>query len=183
MSRLTDLRAAAISLIKESIADFRQVDKHVGRFTVDDLQAMLRASPSCKVGIVKAAKPERRASGETQFTVKMAAVVVTRATTVQDADDDAINRAVAVVSALAHWNPAASVQKVQPAAGFDMDAIGDEQLDRTGMVVWAITWDHVVLLGADEIAAAIGTLNVPDEVTVTIDAGAHGTETMQVPHE
>jgi hypothetical protein len=156
MSALTNLRAAAISLIR-GIAIFKSVKPHVGRYTIDDLKRLHAASPSCAVGIVNASKPVRRASGEVALDVTFAAVIVTRAGNVLEADDQALDLAVSLTGLLAAWVPAAAVPKVTPAAGIHLEGVGDDEIDNAGLVVWAVMWTHTVTVGADLAGADIDT--------------------------
>jgi hypothetical protein len=170
MSRPTDLRAAAIALIGGAGLGLKSVDKHVGRYSVDDLKRLLSASPACALGITGATKPERRASGELAIDVAFAAVVVTRQQRTIDADDDAVNLAIAVAALINGWVPAATVPRCNPAVNIRCDGVGDSELDREQMAVWAVTWSHTVVIGTDEIAAGIDPehpLATPVETTVT----------------
>jgi hypothetical protein len=159
MSKIADLRAAAVVCIG-ALTDgerklFKSVDKHVGRYTEDDLRRLAGASPACAVGVVNVTRPVRRASGEIALDVTFAAVIVTRARERNAADDDALDLAVAVLASVNAWTPAQAVPKVAPAENLHAEGIGDEKLDDAGMVVWAVTWTHKVVLGTDEVAADI----------------------------
>lgn len=170
MSRLAALRAAAVARIaalqSAGVPLFRTVAPHVGRYSVADLKRLLGASPACAVGIVNAARPQRRASGEIALDVTCAAVIVTRAgpagkpaqpaqAGLRAADDDVLDRAVAVIAAINAWTPAQTVPRVQPADNLHAEGVGDEELDGAGLTVWAVVWTHVVVLGTDDVAADI----------------------------
>ena len=157
MSRLTDLRAAAIVRIQVANLGFKSVDKHVGRYTVDDLKRLLSVSPACAVGIANVTHPMRRASGELAIDVAFVGVIVTKQQRRDDADDDALDLAVQVAALINDWVPAEDVPRVLPAADIRADGAGDDELDRAQMAVWAVTWMHTVTIGTDQVGAGTDT--------------------------
>ena len=169
MSIPRSVREAAVSHFKATVTGFRQVEPHIRRYTIDDLKAMQRASPSLKVGLVGATKPKRRASGELQIELSFAGVVVTRSGRIDEADDDAIDLAIAVAAALSDWVPAAVVQKCQPADDIRLDQVSSDEVDKAGLAVWAVLWSHTVLIGVDAIGTGIvSTPEAPANSTITV---------------
>lgn len=169
MSVLRQLRAAAVARVKAGMPAFRDVRPHVGRYTIDDLKRLHGAAPACAIGIVNASKPLRRASGEIQIDATLAAVIVTRAARIEDADDEALDLALDAAACLAAWVPAATVPKVMPATDIHMEAVGDDEIDRSGLVVWAVIWKHAVTFGADQVAASLDDAHpLPPTLTVEV---------------
>lgn len=156
MSVARELRAAAIDRLRGADLGFRDVRAHPGRYTVDDLQRLLRASPALAISIVNGRKPILRASGQVQIALGMAAVVVTKAGSFDAADDDALDLALAVMSNVSAWVPATSVRTVRPAVDMSMEPIGGDDVDKAGLSVWAVMWSHDVLVGIDAVAAGGG---------------------------
>ena len=178
MSRLTDLRAAAIARIKAANLGFKSVDKHVGRYTVDDLKRLLSVSPACVVGIANVTRPTRRASGELAFDVAFAAVVVTKQQRRDDADDDALDLAVQVAALINDWVPAQEVPRALPATDIRADGAGDDEIDRAQMAVWAATWIHTVTVGTDQVGAESDVDHrLGAAASITVDHAARDDET------
>jgi hypothetical protein len=172
MSTPRALRSAIVDLIKAAQLGFKDVTPHVGRYTVDDLKRMLRASPACAVGLVGGSKPKPCASGEVQIDLSFSAVIVTQSGRVEDADDDAIDFAIAVATKLTSWIPAKAVPTCQPAINIHVEPVGDDELDRAGLAVWVVLWSHTVRIGTDDIAAGISSAPPPGApVVVTISDG------------
>lgn len=155
MSTPRQLRTAIVARFEAAQLGFKDVVAHIGRYTVDDLKRLLGASPALAVGLVGASKPKPCASGEVQIELSFAAVVVTRSGRLEDADDDAIDLAIAVAADLAAWVPATVVRTCQPAANIHLEPVADDEVDQAGLAVWAVLWSHTVRIGADEIAAGI----------------------------
>lgn len=172
MSIIRSLRSAGVAYIKAKVSGFRDVKPHIGRYTVEDLKRMHSAAPACAIGVVNASKPVQRPSGEVQIDVALAAVIVTRAARVEDADDEAMDLALAVAASVAAWVPAQTVRRVQPATDIHMEGVADDEIDKAGLVVWAVLWRHSATFGADDIAAGIGSVVVPEGIAPTVTQGA-----------
>lgn len=155
MSVVRDVRSAIVTRIKSAHPDLKDVLPHPGRYTIDDLKALLRASPACAVSLVSASKPLPRASGQVQVTLGFAAVIITRAGRVQDADDEAIDIAVRVLTDISAWVPALTVRTCKPAAELHAEPLAGDEIDRAGMSAWVAMWAHDVLVGTDAIGAEI----------------------------
>lgn len=169
MSKPRQLRAAIVDRLEAAQLGFKDITAHVGRYSVADLQRLLGASPAAAVGLVGASKPKPCASGEVQIELTFAAVIVTRAARLEDADDEAIDLALGVAVSLSTWVPAAVVPTCQPAAGIHMEPVADDEVDKAGLTVWAVLWSHTLRIGVDEIGAGIEDeqpLNLNQVVTV-----------------
>lgn len=173
MSVARDLRAAIVARIKSARPELKDVLAHPGRYTTDDLKTLLRASPACAVSLVSVSKPLPRASGQVQVTLGFAAVIVTRAGRVEDADDEAIDIAVRVLADISAWVPALTVKTCKPAAELHAEPLAGDEIDRAGMAAWAAMWSHDVLVGTDAITATIdGDHRLAADHSVTINGEA-----------
>lgn len=173
MSVVRSLRTAFVDHLRDAGLGFREVKPHIGRYSVEDLKRLHRAAPAAAIGIVNATRPVKRASGQIQIDVGFAAVIVTNAKRSDDADDDAIDLSIAVAGNLASWVPALTVRGCQPPANIHLEAVADTEIDQAGLAVWAVMWSHSVLVGVDEIAAAIGdNHHLSPDPSVTVNGGA-----------
>ncbi|CAM5398598.1 hypothetical protein AFEL58S_01998 [Afipia felis] len=169
MSTPSKLREEAIAHFKASLTGFRDIGPHIGRYTIDDLKKMHRASPALRVGIVGATKPRRCASGELQIELTFAGVIVTRSGRAADADDEAIDLAVSVAAGLSDWVPATVVPTCQPASNIHLESVSNSETDQAELAVWAVLWSHTVRIGHDAIGAGIGAMpEAPANVTITV---------------
>lgn len=169
MSKPRQLRTAIVDRIKDAQLGFKDVTAHVGRYSVADLQRLLGASPAVAVGLVGGSKPKACASGEVQIELTFAAVIVTRAARLEDADDEAIDLALGVAVSLSTWVPATVIPTCQPAAGIHMEPVADDEVDKAGLTVWAVLWSHTVRVGVDAVGAGVDEerpLNLNQVVTV-----------------
>lgn len=173
MSVPRDLRCAIVDRFKEAGLGFKDVQAHIGRYSIDDLKAMHRSSPAMKVGLVGASKPKPCASGEVQVDLSFAAVVVTRSARIEDADDDAIDLAVAVAANLSTFVPATKVRACQPAIDIHLEPVADDEVDKAGLAVWVVLWSHTARIGTDAIGAGISEPHTPpaDPVITVVGNG------------
>ena len=155
MSAVRQLRAVIVERLKAAGLGFKEVKPHIGRYSVDDLKRMHRAAPAAAIGIIGGAKPQRRASGEVQIEIAFAAVIVTDARAAIEADDSAVDLAIAVAASLADFVPARLVRGCQPASTINLEAVAQSEIDMAGLAVWAVTWTHSVLIGTDALASEI----------------------------
>lgn len=154
-SPLNLLRRDCVVKIEAANIGFKQVRKHVGRYSIDDLKKLHSVSPACAVGFAGFGKSRKQASGQWRVDAAMAAVIVTRAATSDDADEPGVELATKLLTVISDWRPMLAVPLTSLAQDVRAEAIDDSVLDDAKIIVWAVLWNVEVTLGTDLVGAGI----------------------------
>ena len=166
ISALRDAHLAAIA----NLGRFKTVEKHHGKFTVEDLKRMGGSAPALKVGFQGRASGGMRSDRRLRLGADFVAVIVCRAGNRDQGDDEALDLSVDVAGSVAALSPgAAGISDCGLAEAVEIDAIDADDAALGRLVIVAVTWRHGFTAGTSIYAAAPDTPVVGPRVTTTIN--------------
>jgi hypothetical protein len=145
---LTAYRAAVVAGLKTLGGEaplFRSVEPHGGRFDLEELKRFGALAPAARVAVLALRPAQELSSGRLLVTVRCATFVATRDLPALPRDVAALALVDAVLLAIEgnFWGDAAARRP----AGLGAENLFGTTQDRTGVALWAVTWEQQVLLG------------------------------------
>lgn len=174
---LVEINKRLVTALTEAHPEFRDVGRHRGRMTVEDVQKVSVFSPALRVGLFGKISTTRLASDETLLTVPFAAAVIVSDGDLLDSQDKAIALALDVQDTLAAFAPGmANEDRDWPALpgiglcdDLAIDIAEGEELEKDGIALWAVLFKVTVILGVDrarEEAESPVDIEFPDDFAI-----------------
>ncbi len=154
---LVEISQRLVAMLTDAHPQFRDVGRHRGRMTVEDVQAVSVFSPALRIGLFGKISTAHLPTGETILHVPFAAAVIVSEGELLDSQDKAIALALAVQDTLADFAPGrADADRdwlALPGIGLCDDLAIDiaegEELEKDGIALWAVLFKVPVVVGVD----------------------------------
>jgi len=154
---LAEINGRLVAVLEDAHPEFRDVGRHRGRMTVEDVRAVTLFSPALRVGLFGKISTARLPTNETLLSVPFAAAVIVSAGDLLDSQDTAIALSLAVQSTLSGFAPGAADDvrewSALPGVGLCEDLAIDiaegEELEADGIALWAVLFRVPVIVGVD----------------------------------
>ncbi len=173
---LTEINTRLVKVLATRHPEFRDVDRHPGRMTVDDIKRVAAFSPALRIGPFGKISTQKLANGELELSVPFAAAVITNEVGLLESQDMAIKLAAAVSRTLPGFAPGMANEDdnwpAMPGVGLCQDVAIDiaagTELEDDGIALWAVLFKVCVTIGED-LAFAEATAAVDLEFSGRID--------------
>lgn len=136
------LRDAAVDALQQTLGSAARVQKHGGRFTLEELKQYALQGPAVLVAVL-AVGPVEIASQGVEATLSLGAFVVVGDKPQLPRDTGALALTSALVAALPGNDFGVAVDGARKVRG---DNLYNSALDRQGVALWAVTWQQEVAL-------------------------------------
>ncbi|MCQ4630935.1 hypothetical protein GB927_012855 [Shinella sp. CPCC 100929] len=152
---LAEINKRLSILLETRHPEFRDVGRHRGRMSVEDIKAIGVFAPALRIGLFGKLTTEDLPSGERVLVVPFAAAVITAEGDLLDSQDRAIALALAVETSLARITPGAAdedrdwpaLSGVGLAEDLSIDIADGNDLDDEGIALWAVLFKIRVIIG------------------------------------
>jgi len=167
---LAEINKRLVAVLETAHPEFRDVGRHRGRMTVEDIRALSVFSPALRVGLFGKISAVRLPTDESLLSVPFAAAVVASDGDLIDSQDRAIALALTVQDTLSGFAPGmADEERAWPAIpgvglceDLAIDIAEGEELEKDGIALWAVLFKVPVIVGVDRAKAE-------SEVTMEIE--------------
>lgn len=157
---LAEINKRIVTMITARHQEFRDVGRHRGRMTPEDVKTAGAFAPAARVGLFGRLRSEREPSGQVCVRVPFAIAIIAAEGDLIDSQDRAIALAVAVQNSVAGFIPGAAdaeldwpaLQGVGLPEDIELDISDADWLDDEGIALWAVLFTVSIDLG-DSFAA------------------------------
>jgi len=174
---LSEINKRLVAVLEAAHPEFRDVGRHPGRMTVDDIKALSVFAPALRVGLFGKISTSRLPTDETLLSVPFAAAVITSETDLIDSQDRAIALALAVQGTLSDFAPGmadeerdwAAISGVGLCEDLAIDIAEGEELEAEGIALWAVLFKVPVIVGVDRAKAESEIpfqVDMPDDIDI-----------------
>lgn len=154
---LAEINKRLVALLETAHPEFRDVGRHRGRMSADDIRQIAVFSPGLRIGLFGKLATEDLPSGERVLVVPFAAAVIVSEGELIDSQDRAIALALKVETTIAGLIPgAADEEREWPALSgvglaeeLSIDISDGDELDADGIALWAVLFKIRVIVGED----------------------------------
>lgn len=152
---LAEINKRLVTLLEAAHPELRDVGRHRGRMSADDIKRLAVFSPALRVGLFGKLATEDLPSGERVLVVPFAAAVIVSEGELIDSQDKAIALALQVETTVAGLIPgAADEDRAWPALSgvglaeeLSIDIADGDELDAEGIALWAVLFKIRVVVG------------------------------------
>ncbi|WP_282094318.1 hypothetical protein [Epibacterium ulvae] len=144
-----DLRPTICAKIKNHLPELRECEPHEGQYSLEDLKREGLLAPAVKVSCIAAKQTSTRSGGAPNYTLQMAAFVVTRDTTrpKMARDVSAANICQRLLGLIPEnrWGLPACGE----AQNVMMHSLRTVKVQSRGVSLWAVTWNQPMTFHVD----------------------------------
>ncbi|MCW5708675.1 hypothetical protein [Shinella sp.] len=168
---LAEINKRLVVLLEAAHPEFRDVGRHRGRMSVEDIRKLIVFSPALRIGLFGKLSTEDLPSGERVLVVPFAAAVIVCEGELIDSQDMAIALALKVETTLARIIPGAPDEDrdwpILPGVGLpeelSIDIADGDELDADGIALWAVLFKIRVVIGED-----LARAGAEDEIEIVL---------------